>query len=1214
MRLRWLIVCMVLMLSPLASLAATRYMATNGSDGNSCDASQSQSTPKRNLNGASGAMACMAGGDTLIVRAGTYNERIAPFGNALPNGLGENQRTTIAGYPGEVVQFGPAGGTVFDLGGGAGFSYMTFENFIIDAENYNPSGPRGANFGWDTHHIRFKNMTVRNAVVNIEGRGSYHEFLNCRVYGAYYYGWYWSGDHTLIDGNEIFNNTEYAIHLFSAVQPPEPPAEYISNNIIRNNRIYGNGFGHDGAGGAASPTVIMSHGHDNAMYNNLIYNNDWTGIQVNSYCFNCQAYNNTIVNNRGPGVDIGNDNVFDSVVLNNIFSGNGTPILNQGANSTMNNNLCQSGDTGCTFVGDPAFEDSGAGNFKLTAGSAARNRIATSGGVCKTPTDFANTVTRPQTPVGGSSTPCDVGAYEYDEGNVETPPSGNPVYLRSVGSDSNDCTAAENPATAKRHFLGAQGALSCMTVPGKVLYVEGNGAVYSEEIDTSATAIRGGNGPSFDTATRIEGYGSPLPILRSPAGATTSGSGVLLYIRAANNAYLIVKKLIIDGNNDTYNTVVVAGPAHHIRFDQVEVKNTLTLGFEGVYLLDTSNIELIDTFVHDTRTSALTLDGTVDGLLCQRCHLFNATRGVNVTSAGTKTNVTVSETEVRNNSGDGIDLNAGAGTLLQNLLVHSNGGRGVWIHGGASGTRAFNSTLYGNTGVGLQCDTGATSSAFRNNIVYGNTGGNMLNNCGATVAKNLCAAASADCPVFGDPLFVAAPTNLRLGDGSPGINQGETIASILTDYGGQPRRQGQQDIGAWERTEGGPPAPGILRVSAANPRYFENQSGDIVYLTGAYSWNFASTMPDAEVTAYLNYAVAHNHNYLRAPSQDYDGSGQSTDYFTVLAARVNQAAALGVYVGVNVFPSLTTVAPFNNLAFDEAYARSLVRAVGSAPNVLYEVGNELETQALDGGTLGFFMNRIVDVINDEQAVQGFTPRRMVSISDFRATGASYVVNSAVVSFLLSSHADFVQIGFSQANSGACDIIPDYGGQKVSMPDSDHIEAYHCDYVWVWKMLMNGGNPTLLEGNAFFPDHTEPDNPGDTTGATITYEARIRMGDTKTYANKLHLNQAVPHPELSSTGYALAWPGEEYLVYQPAVGSFTVTLLAGEYAVEWFDPTARTTLTAAPLTVASAGAQTFSTPITPAHDAVLFLKATPVMPPEPAVTVRYQDLGQTGWYF
>jgi Right handed beta helix region len=379
----------------------------------------------------------------------------------------------------------------------------------------------------------------------------------------------------------------------------------------------------------------------------------------------------------------------------------------------------------------------------------------------------------------------------------------NPIYVRkTVGSPSNSCIAAEQATSAKQSIGDA---CQCMTVPGKVMLIEGNGNTYIEQIDTgSGCPLTGGNGPSFTTATRIEGYGSPLPVIQAPVGANMA-----LWLRASTeNKYLIIKKLVFDAANHSPNAIAVFPTAHHVRFEEVEAKNTVG-GFEPFYLTGASDITLVDTFLHDAGSHALTLDASVSNFLCQRCHLFNAgQKGVNVNSTGTKTGLTFEATEVRNNTGTGVDIGASTGTVLQNMLIHSNGGTGgVQIRTGASGTRALNNTIYGNTGVGLQCDSGASTAELKNNIVYGNTVGNIVNNCGATIAKNLCAVSSADCPVFGNPLFVSAPSDLHLGDGSPGINAGETISSITTDYSGNPRQQDGQDIGAYERTQTPPVNP-----------------------------------------------------------------------------------------------------------------------------------------------------------------------------------------------------------------------------------------------------------------------------------------------------------------------------------------------------------------------------------------------------------------------
>jgi hypothetical protein len=58
---------------------------------------------------------------------------------------------------------------------------------------------------------------------------------------------------------------------------------------------------------------------------------------------------------------------------------------------------------------------------------------------------------------------------------------------------------------------------------------------------------------------------------------------------------------------------------------------------------------------------------------------------------------------------------------------------------------------------------------------------------------------------------------------------------------------------------------------------------------------------------------------------------------------------------------------------------------------------------------------------------------------------------------------------------------------------------------------------------------------------------------------MDLLAVVPRGDLTSTEYALANVGEEYLVHQPAdsSASFTVTLVAGTYRPKWFNIETRT---------------------------------------------------------
>ena len=386
-----------------------------------------------------------------------------------------------------------------------------------------------------------------------------------------------------------------------------------------------------------------------------------------------------------------------------------------------------------------------------------------------------------------------------------------------------------------------------------------------------------------------------------------------------------------------------------------------------------------------------------------------------------------------------------------------------------------------------------------------------------------------------------------------------------------------------------------LQVSMVNLRYFEDPMGNIVYLAGAYDWDFAAYMSDAMFTEYINYAAAHNMNLLRAPSNDPyifapapAGSAPPIDaYFNKLRDRIIEAQALGIYVIVVIFPWF--VEPWNDLNYDKAYARRMVQEVGMLENVLYDIGNEMDTTTMDGGVLGSFMTAIVNEIRAEEVLQGFNPHP-VGISDFQGHG-DYGQHTDIQTFMLNSVADFIVPGFSFVDghgSAPSNIVSDLQGQKVSIIDSDHLFPYHYDHHWVWKAFTLGHNVILLDGNQFYADHVVPDDPGDTVGAALTYDARLRIGDTRLYAARLNMAEFTPNPSLSSTGYA-AETSMKYLVYQPNSGAFIVTLPLGGFLVEWYDPSLQQVTLG--VSVEGTGApQTFTPPFT--GDAVLLLSRFP----------------------
>ncbi|MFD0636508.1 hypothetical protein ACFQ9X_37930 [Catenulispora yoronensis] len=106
-----------------------------------------------------------------------------------------------------------------------------------------------------------------------------------------------------------------------------------------------------------------------------------------------------------------------------------------------------------------------------------------------------------------------------------------------------------------------------------------------------------------------------------------------------------------------------------------------------------------------------------------------------------------------------------------------------------------------------------------------------------------------------------------------------------------------------------------------------------------------------------------------------------------------------------------------------------------------------------------------------------------------------------------------------------------------------------------------------------------------------YEAaRWAMGDTRRFAERVELVDMVPRQDIASTGYALVNPGSEYLVLEPHGDGrvLAIDVLPGSYRVEWFDVTARESVTAAPLVVEAAGVAEMESPF-PSHPAVVHLR-------------------------
>ena len=144
-----------------------------------------------------------------------------------------------------------------------------------------------------------------------------------------------------------------------------------------------------------------------------------------------------------------------------------------------------------------------------------------------------------------------------------------------------------------------------------------------------------------------------------------------------------------------------------------------------------------------------------------------------------------------------------------------------------------------------------------------------------------------------------------------------------------------------------------------------------------------------------------------------------------------------------------------------------------------------------------------------------------------------------------------------------------------LSDTDHLFGTGCkDYRWVWKTFLRGHNVLYMDMWTVERDDARRER------------VRKAIGHTRRYAARMDFRAAVPRPDLASTGYCLAEPGESYLVYLPEGGEITVDLsaLEGPVSVEWFSPASGETEIGVPVT--GGGTRTFAPPF--AGDAVLYL--------------------------
>jgi hypothetical protein len=380
----------------------------------------------------------------------------------------------------------------------------------------------------------------------------------------------------------------------------------------------------------------------------------------------------------------------------------------------------------------------------------------------------------------------------------------------------------------------------------------------------------------------------------------------------------------------------------------------------------------------------------------------------------------------------------------------------------------------------------------------------------------------------------------------------------------------------------------------------------------------------------------------------FDLSQFNPAYFQRLRERVIAAGNAGIYVAVMLFDgfalhlspapdniqghpfyranningiNINSIVDYQVLPLDgrvqelqEVYIRKVVDTMHDLPNVLYEVANESSgggsvdtsfAEALglgerpDWGDSTEWQYWVITTLKQYEQQMGYAKHPVGMTMQFPVAD-----QRTVNEVLFTSPADWISPGYDDeifaagghpnAPGGPAsrwfENPPASDGRKVIISDTDHYAAGKDDALWAWKSFLRGHHPILMDFGLIDGVH-----PPDPTVGFAPYAAfepvRYAMGDTLRLAERMQLLALEPRGELSSTGYVLANPGQEYLVLQPeqTAEPFTVTLVPGTYTVEWYSVTRRETVAADRLTVEEGGTISLRAPFEAAAPAIVYLR-------------------------
>lgn len=432
---------------------------------------------------------------------------------------------------------------------------------------------------------------------------------------------------------------------------------------------------------------------------------------------------------------------------------------------------------------------------------------------------------------------------------------------------------------------------------------------------------------------------------------------------------------------------------------------------------------------------------------------------------------------------------------------------------------------------------------------------------------------------------------------------------------------------------------GPLRVLKDNPRYFTDDSGRAVYLTGSHTWSNlvdigpSDPPPRFDFDACLDWMEKLNHNFIRmwtwepvswntkanrenklhtsapqpwartGPGKALDGKPKfdltkfNPVYFERLRYRVSTAGDRGIYVSIMLFEGWAmqfSSGAWEGHPFNKENNINGIDGDQDGDNKgleIYTLSNAAVTEIQEN-----YVRKVIDTVNDldnvlyEISNENHPPSTQWQYHIIRyiksyekskpnqhPVGMTFQYRGGKNETLFNSPADWV----SPNNEGGYrDNPPVAGGRKVVLSDTDHLWGIGGNQAWVWKSFLRGYNPLFMDPY----DGVVLGEKFDSKWEPV----RVSLGYTRRYSERMDLASMRPNKDLASTKYCLANPGVEYLVYKPAGDETSITLKfkSGQYECEWFDPSEGKVVSKNTVIRTDWGEQTFQAPSK--GDAVLYI--------------------------